>query len=361
MFQRMGSRDYLDTQEIKGFWAGLAKSTTGGLDKGSKNVYDQFSRYFVRRSEFSGTPPLTLFQSTYLNSYRVVRSSSTSDTTTTHTFSYPHAPITHFVVSPLQSRVGGEYIITSRFGEFFLNSSKPYSLSLLRDLNTFDFAPGVQNQVHTLAQASNLLFSWEKDYFQDDRGVGWKDRKGAHEGAWGAAPKDGWSGTRFVGSRYDQYFLPTLLDTGLYNVEIWPNYPRVERKRHFGMYNPYAASEPEKHFFVMLTPYRNWTIFMANYPVSSSFGPSGELLSTNMNLDWVSWLIRGASYLVGKEGNHTEPTPEQMKEKHVYWNIVGKVDENRTPYGFSRGSAVNLPVTPFQEALEFIESNSPQQ
>lgn len=348
-FFTMSLKDYYDTQEMKGFSGGMSKRLLGSLDKGSKDMYAQSARYFVRSSEYSGTPKLKVFQLTYANSLRYTRSYNSGDSRVTETHSYPPFPITNFVVCPIPGRVIGEYAITSRFGEFFINQSKGFSQSFLQELNSFDFAPGAQTEVHSLAQAARFLFSLEKDYFQDDRAWGWKQRQGSHEGFMGGRPQ------MSVSSRYDEYFMSTLLDTELLDVERWPNYPKTKHGKRMGMYDPYTASEAEKHFFVMLTPYRNRTLFMVSYPVSSSFGRNGELLSTNLATDWVLWMIRGVAFLLTRKGNFEEPTSQVMSEKHMYWSLVGRTDELRRPAWSNTGKAVNLPVIPFQEALSFTE------
>lgn len=317
-------------------------------------------RYFFRKSEFSSVPNSKLFQMTYVNTITHKRQTQrwVSDTEqeqrTTYHY-YPPSPLTNFVVCPVRGRIPGEYAITSRFAEFFPNANKSFRQSLLQDLNSYDFAQSVQSEIHTLAQGARQLFTLEKDLFQDSALHGWKQRKGVHRVL--KLP----FADLFVESRYDEYFMSTLLDSDLFNVEYWPNYPKTRRGIHLGTYSLFTSSEAEKHFFVMLTPYRDWTIFMANYPTCSTFGGDGELLSTNLSMEWVLWLIKGVCYLLTKGDNLESPTDEAMAEKHRYWSIVGKPDEGRRPVGQDKGLAVNLPVVPFQDALAYIEAGGKEE
>jgi len=316
-------------------------------------------RYFFRKSEFSGVPNLKVFQMTYVNTIThqkqtrkvplIHGESYTEEIERTYHY-YPPSPMTNFVVCPIRGRISGEFAITSRFAEFFANQSRLFSQSMLADLNLHDFAQGLQSDVHTLAQAARLLFALERDLFQDSEVHGWKQRQGAHRGF-----RFGFDDL-FVESRYDEYFMSTLLDSDLFNVENWPNYPKTRHGVHLGTYSTFTASEAEKHFFVMLTPYKDWTIFMANYPAYSTFGRQGELMSSNLSMDWVLWLIRGVCHLLTNGANLESPTEAAMAEKHRYWSIVGQPDERRHPVGQNTGFAFNLPVVPFQDALTFIEA-----
>jgi hypothetical protein len=326
-----------------------AQSSLRGTNyAGPGYTYSQYFRYFVRKSELTGPTQLRLFTLTYLNSYRVVApragalAAQLGQKTREHlldmTYSYPPMAISNFVVCPIPKRIMGEYAMTSRFSGFFVNPTRHFSEALLKGLNSVDFAPGLQTQVHTLAQAGWYLFSLGKDFFQQYQAWGWKQRQSTQYDY-----RHMTSNEPRVPSLFDEFFLPTLLETELFDVEKWPNYPK-----HF-------ASGPEKYFFVMLTPYRNWTLFMANYPISNTFGTKGELQASNMALDWLMWLIGGVVQLLTIQGNWEEPSNDQLNEDHRYWKMVGKVNPNMHPFATKAGNAVNLSVIPFGDALTYIE------
>ena len=343
----MTLRDYFNTQGLEGLSASMIEQL-GGEEEGARAC----SRYFLRKNEYDRASRLKTFQLTYVNSLAYAPQEETGSIKRigAETYTYSPSPMTNFVVSPIPGRILGEYAITSRLGEFWLNQGKDYSLSLLKDLNSFDFNQGTQSEVHTLAQAARFLFSFEKDNFQDGLALGWKPRQGPLDDL-----KGGVRGLH-VPYRYDEFFMPTLLDTDLFDIERWPYYPRTRHGERLGAYDPYTASEPEKHFFVILTPYRDWTLFMANYPVSSTFGQNRELLSSSLMIDWILWMIEGVAYLMNRKENFETPTDLELTEKHKYWSVVGLTDKTRHPARANGGQAVNLPVIPFEEALTYVES-----
>jgi hypothetical protein len=270
-------------------------------------------------------------------------------------YGYPYSPVSNFVVTAIKGRSWGEFVMSRGSGLFLANPATDYSQTLLESLNNMDFVPNTDAPAHTIAEAARLLFQYEQDFFQDNKIYGWRMRRpgfpAEYQNGWGPRKELNGASTIF----FDEYFLPTLLETEVYNFERWKSYPYRKRPSVWNISDTLEHPK-DKNFFVGISPYRDSTIIMLNYPTMSAFGEHGELVSVDLQLGWVTWIINGIISLLSSNENRVKPDETKRQEKHLYWSAVntGRV------YKFMKmtTSYPNLPIIPFENVLKEIESNS---
>jgi ribosomal protein L40E len=226
---------------------------------------------------------------------------------------------------------------------FIPNPSVEHSRILYEALNCIDMAPGINTPAHTIADAARLMFTFEQDFFQDSKISGWHQRRYNDRSGYQILVSQGWGQPRIGHPEYyDNHFLPTLLDTDAYDFTKWSNYPLQSKP---GILHPGAGLEygKDKFFFVGITPYRDSTIIMANIPTMCTFGQRGELLTVNLQLGWMKWILIGIISLLRGEANVVTPGETEMKASHPYWSVINQFSEKAK-------------VLPFEQALRDIEN-----
>jgi hypothetical protein len=270
---------------------------------------------------------------------------------------YPYSPVSNFVALALKGkRVRGEFVISLGSGLFVANPEVDYSHVLLESFNNLDMAPSRNIAAHTVADSLRLLFSNEKDFFQDKWIYGWHTRGFDDR----SSVKNGWQETGTIPQLvyYDRYFLPTLIEAAAFNFEGWKSYPAQKKPKLFSAKNLMFGAfsnplqeqfnyEKNKCFFLRIKPYRDSTIIMANYPTMSTFGQNGELLSVDLQFGWFAWTISGIVSLLSSDENVVVPTPAMKEEKNPYWSTVNQFRADGFP---------NLPHPTFESVLKEIES-----
>jgi hypothetical protein len=317
------------TAGARAFFEGMAGSIS---DQVIGSTYSPTSaRYFAQWSRWSNMlpQPLLCYQFTYLRAIvdpgrpTVIQRQYRTVTT------YPPSPVLNLVGVALPGRCAGEFVCTKatlqKRGGFIPSPSRSYHPALLDALN------------RELAQPLRWLFDRDQDVLSGNL-------------------------TRRDQSRLTETsFWPTLFETSLWNVETWPQYPRIGQSIFVNQTRATYRDYTGKYFALIVSPYRDKTIFLLSYPASSQFGYQGELLSTDLALPVVRDLIHSIAMLLHIPGNAV-PVEEYANEKHLYWSLVGQSRQTTInvppPWGWfwhPTRPDLNLCVPPLQWILEEIE------
>jgi Short C-terminal domain len=266
-------------------------------------------------------------------------------------FHYPHSPVSNFAVAIIKGkRAYGEFVMTQASGLFIANPELSYTRTMLESLNNLDFAPGGKSAAHTIADAARLMFSQDRDFFQDDKISGWHFRNrgdaSGFQGRWG-----------HLGARrevfFDEFFLPTLIETETFNFETWKTYPAQKKPSSMWRQRSFSEYKKMKYFFIGLSPYRDSTLVMMNYPCMTKFGQDSGVESVDLQLGWYKWILSQIEALLSADENIVLPSVEHLKTTHRYWAFVNQTRKDETTH---RKSMPNLEVANFERALREIES-----
>ena len=330
-------------------------------DKAGAAYAPRLARYLVRESllhHSGGDASSTVYiaQLTHLRSIQRLNerqharaNALTSENWTTRTTeTFPPSPISNLVASVFPGRLSGEFVCSKESGAFLPNPHHPHSRELLEALN------------QQLRPALFDLWSQDADVIGRHRYErGWAQDRRAH---WTVPwPRPGRTTMPYAVESLEPLVSPTLFQTQVFGPAAW--------------YQNTSQTSPSqlraRECAMGLTPYRDHTVMVLQYPVCSVFTVKGELYESWLRPDVVEAVVRITAGLLAAVPGATAPSEDSERwAPQVYNEMVHTYGQRPKVHQLakSRPLAIHIggansrtqmvpcvPVVPFEFALQAVD------
>jgi len=276
------------------------------------------SHYVMRRCQWPGLPIPTIGLNVYMSSLyeRKGRRWNT----------YPPSPLTGTLFAAVPGRSPGEFVFTNEAGQFVANPQQPHADAFLAHLN----------QPDALRLVSAFL-GQDVDRFRD---------KAVQRSYDKYAP-------RTVGPErgVDGYFLPTVFASDWLRFDTWSTYPSHpsgpwgSRRKAPGLLSVHAF-DPTRYFTIALTPWRDHSIVIMNWPVVTSFDRKGRIEAVQLSLDFAKHFLVSLADQIRAIASPAPPA-DNASEQLGYWTVANRLATQQ--YALPRD--FHLPVPPLEWML----------
>lgn len=162
----------------------------------------------------------------------------------------------------------------------------------------------------------------------------------------------------------DTYFLPTLFNDRALGLldDARGTQGRGSMWSDTFVYKTYYADR----YCLVLSPYRDTTLVILNYPARSTFERGGVLSETDLSLSTIADVIEQIATVLS-DARGVRPTSETSSAPHPYWGVLTSREEVKAASGLqgmlsaygdmlrkSPGPRLNYPVLPFEWVLDAV-------
>lgn len=276
------------------------------------------SHYVMRRSRWPGLPIVTIGLSIYISSLyeRKGRRWNT----------YPPSPLTVTLFAVVPGRCPGEFVCTNEAGQFIVNPQQPHADAFLAWLNQPD-----------ALRLAGAFLGQHVDRFRDKTVQRSYDKYRSRT----IGPERG----------VDGYFLPTVFASDWLRFDAWSSYPAHpsspwdSRRKAPGLLSSHAF-DPARYCAIAITPWRDHSIVIMNWPVVTSFDRKGRIEAIQLSLDFAKhFLVSLADQIRGSRSPAS--VANSASEQLSYWSVANKLASQQ--YALPRD--FHLPVPPLEWML----------
>ena len=309
------------------------------------------ARYFLRYSTWIERPMFPVCQMTYIRS----GSRYLGGWAKTPRFeSFPPSPLTNLFIAALPFRSQGEFVCNREYGGFVANPHKPFNPSLTHRLNS-GCAPAILGLLDRDFDGIEGRWLRRVEYLVTAAQIQHRSVP--------RIPGGGRDAGMMVGRGYPEpNFVPTLFDTEVANIAEWGN--RLISLDE----TPWRL----RHLAAVISPFRNITFIIINYPVPSLFDRLGHLLEVRLALDELGMLLSELHQVLAEPENHVSDLPKELlTEDHTYWSVAGNLRSTPRAKGMAAGmmrryaqlwnqdmdQRHNWPVPPFEFILNKVAAS----
>lgn len=275
------------------------------------------SHYAMRRCQWRGIPIPTVGLNIYISSLyeRKGRRWNT----------YPPSPLTATLFAAVPGRCSGEFVFTNEAGQFVANPQRPHDDAFLAQLNQPD-----------ALRLVGAFLGQHVDHFRDKAVQRSYDKYRPRT----TGPERG----------VDGYFLPTVFASDWLRFDAWSTYPAHpsspwDSRRKVGGLLSVHAFDPTRYCAIAITPWRDRSIVVMNWPVVTSFDRKGRIEAVQLSLDFAKHFLVSLADQI--RSSPLAASANTVSEQLGYWAVADRLASQQ--YALPRD--FHLPVPPLEWML----------